>query len=77
MKDYHKAASCYKKACELDPGNVGYRRNYELTVNNLHRQHEQEHHDDAAEAPTQFMATANRLINDPEVTSVYAIIIEI
>jgi len=75
MKDYHKAASCYKKACDLDPGNIGYRRNYELTVNNLQRINSQQEPED--EVRPHFMTTASRLINDPEITSVYAIIIKI
>lgn len=27
--------SCYKKACELDPDNAGYQRNYQLAVSNM------------------------------------------
>jgi len=71
MKEFHKAASCYKKACELEPENEGYRKNYELTMNNLERIAAQEGHseNEAGAVPPNFMDTASRLMNDPEVTS--------
>jgi len=75
MKDYAKAASCYKKACELDPSNVGYRRNYDLTVSNIHRMNTQSvpvppPNMPPGAVPPNFMETAARLMTDPEVSSV-------
>lgn len=73
LKDYHKAVSCYKKACELDPQNVGYQRNYQLTLSNLEAMssgQQSQPQDESATAPPNLMATAARLMNDPEVSSV-------
>lgn len=73
LKDYHKAVSCYKKACELDPDNIGYRRNYQLTLNNLHSScgPDAMPHDESAGPPPNLVETAARLMTDPEVSSVY------
>lgn len=93
LKDYHKAVSCYKKACELDPDNQGYQRNYQLTLNNLQTVSgspfppppfgvpfppppppAQMLHDPITATPN-LMETAARIMTDnPEVSSVYAII---
>lgn len=78
MKDYHKAVSCYKKACELDPNNLGYRRNYHLTLNNLkelteQQQRQQQSQGESASMPPNFIDTAARLMTDPEVSSVYVL----
>lgn len=74
LKDYHKAVSCYKKACELDPQNIGYQRNYQLTLSNLQSmssgQASQPQDETANAVPPNLMATAARLMNDPEVSSV-------
>lgn len=74
LKDYHKAVSCYKKACELDPGNVGYQRNYQLTLNNLEKisGSQSQAQNESATAPN-IMETASRLMSDPEVSSMYVI----
>lgn len=76
LKDYHKAVSCYKKACELDPENVGYRRNYQLTLNNLQSMSEQQQSQpnniDTSTVPPNLMETAARLMTNPDVSSVYA-----
>lgn len=78
MKDFHKAAACYKKACELEPENEGYRKNYELTMNNLARSATQGHSaNEPGVVPIPFMDTASRMINNPEITSMYAIILVI
>lgn len=79
MKDYHKAVSCYKKACELDPENAGYRRNYQLTLDNLQSlpgQQTQPQSSESGAVPPNLMETAARLMTDPEVSSVYAIIFD-
>lgn len=75
LKDYHKAVACYKKACELDPENLGYRRNYQLTMHNLQTVHGQPQQqsqppNETAAAPPNLMETAARLMTDPEVSSV-------
>ncbi|XP_025421759.1 small glutamine-rich tetratricopeptide repeat-containing protein alpha-like isoform X2 [Sipha flava] len=78
LKDYQKAVSCYKKACELDPENLGYQRNYQLTLNNLQTVTEQEIPQDDSSPTTansamgspNLMETAARLMNDPEVNTV-------
>ncbi|XP_050528861.1 small glutamine-rich tetratricopeptide repeat-containing protein alpha-like [Daktulosphaira vitifoliae] len=69
MKNFQKAASCYKKAMELDPDNVGYQRNYQLTLNNL-QGNQQQNNNDANTQPPNLMETAARLMSDPEVSSV-------
>lgn len=75
LKDYHKAVSCYKKACELDPENVGYRRNYQLTLNNLQSMSGQQQSPtitvETPTAPPNLMETAARLMTNPDVSSVY------
>lgn len=76
LKDYHKAVACYKKACELDPENAGYQRNYQLTLNNLQSvpgQQSQPQGNESGTVPPNLMETAARLMTDPEVSSVYAI----
>ncbi|KAL5237349.1 hypothetical protein ACI65C_004759 [Semiaphis heraclei] len=74
MKDYEKAASCYKKACELDPDNEGYQRNYQLTLNNLQTVSgapPQSPNDPPITANPNLMETAARIMTDnPEVSSV-------
>lgn len=79
LKDYHKAVSCYKKACELDPENSGYQRNYQLTLSNLQSNAgspSQSQNESTTESPN-LMETAARLMTDPEVSSVYVIIFKI
>lgn len=75
LKDYHKAVSCYKKACELDPDNVGYRRNYQLTLNSLHSNCPPEGHlqdeNTSTNPPINLAESAARLMSDPTVSSVY------
>lgn len=76
LKDYSKAVSCYKKACELDPENSGYRRNYQLTLNNLNEGNEPSVEipsDDTATETPNLMETAARLMTDPDVSSVFVI----
>lgn len=74
LKDYQKAASCYKKACELDPENSGYRRNYQLTLHNLETISGTESHTvNENTLPPNLMETASRLMRDPEVSSMYII----
>jgi tetratricopeptide (TPR) repeat protein len=83
LKDYQKAVSCYKKACELDPENLGYQRNYQLTLNNLQTVTEQEIPQDDSSPTTansamgspNLMETAARLMNDPEVNTVFVILV--
>lgn len=72
LKDYHKAVSCYKKACDLDPDNVGYQRNYQLTLNNLQTTPGPSG-PDLQNGTQNIMETAARLMNDPDVSSVYVI----
>lgn len=79
MKDYHKAATCYKKACDLDPNNMGYLRNYHLTLKNLkemtdeQERQQQQSQGESASMPPNFIDTAARLMTDPEVSSVYVL----
>jgi len=86
LRDYQKAVSCYKKACELDPENQGYQRNYQLTLNNLHTNPgpppsppppppPSQSPNDPIIATPNLMETAARIMNDnPEVSTVYAIV---
>lgn len=83
LKDYRKAVSCYKKACDLDPENIGYQRNYQLTLSNLKAVTTEQ--DECAACPactpqpipaptsSQIMQTAASLMHDPEVSSVFVI----
>lgn len=74
LKDFHKASSCYKKACELEPDNVGYRKNLQLTLNNLKSPSESESQPvNETTLPSNLMDTATRLMRDPEVSSMYVI----
>jgi len=68
LKDYERAASCYKQACDLEPNNVGYQNNYQLTLNHL--QNPAGISNINLNTP-HFMATAARLMSNPEVSSVY------
>lgn len=72
MKDYHKAISCYKKACDLDPDNAGYQRNYNLALNSLQNelQQQSEPQIDPIVGQQNLMETAAQFITDPEVSSV-------
>lgn len=72
MKDYHKAVSCYKKACELDPQNMGYQRNYQLTLSNLQAMAGQPSQPQPGNSPgtPNLMETAARLMTDPDVSTV-------
>lgn len=79
LKDYQRASACYKKACELDPDNQGYQRNYQLTLNNLQTisgpPPSQSSNDCPLTASPNLMETAARIMTDnPDVSSVYAII---
>jgi len=67
LKDYERAASCYKQACDLEPNNVGYQNNYQLTLNHL--QNPAGLSNMNPNTP-HFMATAARLMSNPEVSSV-------
>lgn len=72
IKDYHKATSCYKKACDLDPDNVGYQRNYNLALNSLQNELQQQSQPQIESMVGQqnLIETAAQFINDPEVSSV-------
>lgn len=73
LKDYQKAVSCYKKACELDPGNPGYQRNYEITLDSLHNERHQQsqpQNQSSIGGEQHLMESATRFMNNPEVTSV-------
>ncbi|XP_050426135.1 small glutamine-rich tetratricopeptide repeat-containing protein beta-like [Adelges cooleyi] len=75
--DFQKAASCYKKALELDPENVGYQRNYQLTLNNMQSNsgNQQPNAADFNIQAPDLIETATRLMSDPEVSSVLTNII--
>lgn len=78
LKDYHKALSCYKKACELDPDNVGYQRNYRLTLNNLQEASgptSQSLNDPITVTPNLRETAASIITDMPEVPSEYATIL--
>jgi len=80
MKNYDKAASCYKKACELDPDNQGYKRNYQITLSNLQKVSGSppQSPNEPITATTNLMETAARIMTDnPEVSSVYVLIFNI
>lgn len=78
LKDYQKASSCYKKACELDPSNQGYQRNYQLSLTNLQTNSgtsQQSPIDPSILGNPNLMETAARMMTEnPEVSSVYAIV---
>lgn len=78
LKDYQSASVCYKKACELDPDNEGYQRNYQLTMNNLQTisgSPSQSSNDFPLTSSSNLMETAARIMTDnPDVSTVYAII---
>lgn len=35
LEDFHKALSCFEKACKLDPRDESYRINYQYALNSL------------------------------------------
>ena len=70
MNDFGRAVVCYKKACELEPSNINYRRNYQLTLQNLLTQIVNPR-SEINSASRNLMHTASSLIANPDVTSVY------